>query len=392
MREIFVGGFLNFIREQMELGDLTPIMGLGKSGIGKTEGIAELCKDMGIGFCELRLVTMTETDLLGVPDIVPDPEDLDEKGLPRRYTDWASNKLLPFKNKDGAKGILVLDEITSAGPNIRAAAYQLLDSKRALGNYKLPDDWLVVALGNDVDDGGTYNGMEAAFANRCLVFRVEPEFECWKKWAIKHEVNPTVIGFLQFQPEMLHNRPEDSTEYVFPSPRSWVALARMMSNREKLRGGKSLDPADVSTYASCSVGESAANAFEAFYEYNADVVSAYDIIEGKVDADKTPVQDQILIIIGQSLVRVLNDLVSKEFPDDCMNANEKVLKSLANTINWITKLGDRRVESAVALMQEIVEYIPKTTLIFTDLRFEQICPRFMEFCTKNSVVVKASKR
>ena len=52
MREIKLATFLNFIREQIEDEDYTPVMGIGKSGIGKTEGVAELCKEMGIGFCE----------------------------------------------------------------------------------------------------------------------------------------------------------------------------------------------------------------------------------------------------------------------------------------------------------------------------------------------------
>lgn len=391
MREIYVGGFLDFIREQMELGDLKPIIGLGKSGIGKTEGLASLCKDMGIGFCELRLVTMSETDLLGIPYDVDDKDAVGNDGLPIKYTDWASNKLLPFKNKDGERGILVLDEITSALPNVRAAAYQLLDSKRSLGNYKLPDGWLVVALGNDLDDGGTFNGLEAAFTNRCLTFRVEPEFDCWKKWAIKNEINPTVIGFLQFQPDMLHKRDIDGTEYTFPSPRSWVALAKMISNREKLHGGKALGIEDVAMYSACSVGENATNAFTAFYEYRSNIVSAYDIIEGKVNAKDTPVQDQVLIVIGQSLVRVINDLLIKEMPDSCLDANEKVIKAITNANNWIISLGDRRVESAVALMQELTAYVPKINVVYTDPNFYKACPRFMEFCNKNAIVCRASR-
>ena len=55
-----------------------------------------------------------------------------------------------------------------------------MDSKRALGTYKLPDKWKVISLGNGIDDGGVFNGMENAFLSRAMCYRIEPDLECWK--------------------------------------------------------------------------------------------------------------------------------------------------------------------------------------------------------------------
>ena len=110
---VSVERFIRLVEEQLEDENLTPVLGLGKSGIGKTESIHELCVKRGIGFKELRLVTMTETDLLGIP-LVKEYDDPSVEGGKVAKTQWASNDMLPIASRDGEVGILVLDEITSA--------------------------------------------------------------------------------------------------------------------------------------------------------------------------------------------------------------------------------------------------------------------------------------
>jgi MoxR-like ATPase len=43
--------------------------------------------------------------------------------------------------------ILFLDEITSAPPTVSAAAYQLILDRR-LGDYVVPEGWVIFAAGN----------------------------------------------------------------------------------------------------------------------------------------------------------------------------------------------------------------------------------------------------
>ena len=73
-----------------------------------------------------------------------DPVDL--RGLPRikaDQTEWVPPKFLPT---DG-KGILFLDELTSAPQMTQAGCYQLV-LDRKLGEYVLPEGWVVIAAGN----------------------------------------------------------------------------------------------------------------------------------------------------------------------------------------------------------------------------------------------------
>jgi MoxR-like ATPase len=57
----------------------------------------------------------------------------------------------------GKQGILFLDEITSAPPTVSAAAYQLILDRR-LGDYVVPEGWVIFAAGNRQGDRGvTYS-------------------------------------------------------------------------------------------------------------------------------------------------------------------------------------------------------------------------------------------
>lgn len=375
MLSVTVDKFKRLVREQIEDGDFTPIIGIGKSGVGKTEAIGELTKELGIGFCELRLVTMTETDLLGIPTI-------NEYGR----TDWASNNLLPHVDRDGESGILVLDEITSATSTIRAAAYQLLDSKRALGNYKLPDKWIVVALGNGPDDGGVFQGMEVAFLSRCRCWRIEPDLRTWKKWAIDKGVNPTVVAFLSSMPEYLHKLNTDEIAGIFPCPRSWTSLSTKLNKSEEKNNNQPLDQESVDVYAGGCVGVDVAATFGAFYSYNKSVISVEDILDGKADINIGRVEPQVMYIIVQNLVRSLTQEL-KLGKIGVGKYKEETVKRVANACNWVVGVGNTSLDLAVMALTDLSQNVSEfSQLVIQDDRFDQYSPQFTQFAVDNNVV------
>lgn len=356
MREVTVKTFLRIIQEQIEDENLTPIIGLGKSGVGKTESVYGLTQELGIGFKELRLVTMNETDLLGIPMI---SEERHADGTVSRTTDWASNKMLPIAERDGEIGILVLDEITSASPSIRAAAYQLLDSKRALGNYKLPPKWLIVALGNGPDDGGVFQGMEHAFLNRALCMRVECDAKTWRQWAVSKGVHPAVTGFISFSPEYIHKMNPDDEIGLFPSPRSWVALSKKLQDREKRNGGKPLDDESVSIYSACCVGDEVSIAFSTFYKFTDKVIDVLEVIEGKADLENIPLlQNQVVHLTAQQLAKEAYKLFETDLKNNHGEPTDYGYQCLDNICAWIVALYSRSVDSALIFLSTLKDDVP----------------------------------
>lgn len=381
MMEISMDVFLNEIREDLEDEIYEPVIGIGKSGIGKTMGIYELTQELGIGFCELRLVTMTEVDILGIPK-----EDANGR------TTYAANSLLPDAERDGESGILVLDEITSAQNTVRAAAYQLLDSKRALGEYKLPKRWKIVALGNGIEDGGVFQGMEAAFLSRATCYRIEPNAEVWCKWAMKHQINPSVIAYLKWRPENIHVFDPEEIASIFPCPRSWVALATKLTRREKKHtdaNGRQLplDADDVELYAAGAIGVDLAADFAGFYAYKGDTISPEDILSGKSDPSKiTALRPEIIHLTLQSLAKQVAEELEKgritvgEFKETCV-------KRVANCVNWVMKCP--KLDYTLILLKDLTnssKYFNEMVLACDD--FDDACPDFLRFAEKNGVVFK----
>lgn len=383
MMEISVDRFINEVKMDMEDGNYNPIIGIGKSGVGKTVSIYELCQEMGIGFCELRLVTLTEVDLLGIPEIV-----VDSNGNKR--TTYASNELLPNVDRDGEEGILVLDEITSATSTIRAAAYQLLDSKRSLGNYHLPERWKIVALGNGPDDGGVFQGIEAAFMSRATCYRIEPELESWKKWAIKKKVNPSVLAFLTWQPESLHVMDPDEIASIFPCPRSWTALSDKLNAREKRAGGL-LDDYTVELYAAGAIGAKLAPSFASFYAYNSKTVSPSDILEDKVDPSIVQeTEPEAMFLFIQSLIKLVTKILDDGKQAGTSGFKPEAVKQIAKIMTWLVRSSEYKLDYAITAITDLaVSSKEFATLVIMDDSFDELCPDLIGFCQKNSITVKA---
>src|ERR1700752_138358 len=96
----------------------TPVMLWGPPGAGKSQIIAGIARAHGAGLIDIRLSQMEPTDLRGVPFRKGD------------LVEWSVPPLLPDAARHGERGILFLDEITSAPPTVTAAAYQLILDRR----------------------------------------------------------------------------------------------------------------------------------------------------------------------------------------------------------------------------------------------------------------------
>ena len=193
----------------------TPAMLWGPPGVGKSQIIAQIARRHGVPLIDLRLSQMEPTDLRGIPFRSGD------------RVEWSVPALLPDAARHGPRGILFLDEITSAPPTVTAAAYQLILDRR-LGEYRVPDGWVIFAAGNRYGDRGVTYVMSAPLANRFTHYEIEPNLDDWVEWAHAAAIDPRVIAFLRFRPDLLFDFDLARNPVAFPSPRTWEYAHRAL--------------------------------------------------------------------------------------------------------------------------------------------------------------------
>lgn len=185
-----------------------PVYIHGSPGVGKSRVVADAVAESGGTLRDVRVSLLDPVDLRGLPTV--------DNGMAK----WAIPEFLPDAKRDGPKGTLLLDELSSAPPSVQTAAYQLV-LDRKLGEYTLPEGWSVVAAGNKATDRAVVQKMSKALANRFTHVEFEIDVKDWVSWALAHGVRTEVIAFIRYRPELLHDFDPSATEHAFASPRSW---------------------------------------------------------------------------------------------------------------------------------------------------------------------------
>lgn len=189
-------------------GHHTPAMIWGPPGIGKSQLVAQVANRHSVPVIDIRLSQLEPSDLRGIP--------FRTNGL----VEWAVPGMLPDVGRHGDTGILFMDEITSATPAVSAAAYQLI-LDRCLGDYRVPEGWVIFAAGNRQGDRGVTYSMPTPLANRFTHFSFDVNLDDWVLWAYQHGIDERVIAFLRFRPELLFDFDPALDPVAFPTPRSW---------------------------------------------------------------------------------------------------------------------------------------------------------------------------
>ena len=184
-----------------------PIFLWGAPGVGKSDTIRQIAKENKLQLIDKRMSQADPTELKGYP--WPDQE----KGVMRFLQDGT----LPTKGK----GILFLDELNLAPQAVQAPCYQLI-LDRQLGEYKLPDGWVVIAAGNRSTDRSGVHAMSAALSNRFIHLDFHPDLEDWLDWAVTNGISDTTRGYLRYRPKNLHTQDIKPGERAYPTPRTWA--------------------------------------------------------------------------------------------------------------------------------------------------------------------------
>ena len=230
------------LKKTIERTPLTQAIGIeGKHGIGKSEIISQMFKDLGYRMIYLFVGQASDAgDLIGLPDKVDAVfKNEDGEEYVAKITTFAPPKWWPRDPQE--KICIFLDEANRGKPEISQCLMDML-LNRKLNGMQLPTNTRIVGAWNPIDDGFyQVEEPDPAWLDRWNVYTLDPSVEEWMDWAWKAGVNNNVIGFISENRELLDPYISSSKEIlkkykagsVLPSRRSWHRVSQIMNEAIK---------------------------------------------------------------------------------------------------------------------------------------------------------------
>src|SRR5690348_13446660 len=145
-----------------------PVLLWGEPGIGKTAALTQLAVSLDLPLTTVIASVHEPTDFSGLPVIGADPA---VQGVPMAPPDWAVRLVR------AGRGLLFLDELSTAPPAVQAALLRLVLERR-IGALRLPPDVRIVAAANPRSSAADGWELSPPLANRFVHLQ----------WAHEHEV------------------------------------------------------------------------------------------------------------------------------------------------------------------------------------------------------------
>jgi hypothetical protein len=274
-----------------------PVFLWGPPGIGKSDVVAQVTKDLGGFMIDLRMAQMEPTDLRGIPFYNKDNGRMD----------WAPPIDLPDQELASQYPIVVLflDEMNSAAPAVQAAGYQLILNRR-VGKYVLPDNVVIVAAGNRESDKGVTYRMPMPLSNRFIHVEMRSDFASWQQWAVLRGAHKDVVGYLSFAKQDLYDFDNKSSSRAFATPRSWMFVSDLLNG--------DTDAETLYTLIAGAIGEGLAAKFQAHRKFSAQLPEPMEVLTGKV-TDLKVKEVSAMYSLTVSLCYELKDIMANKRAD-----------------------------------------------------------------------------
>ncbi|WP_230210135.1 AAA family ATPase [Streptomyces kaniharaensis] len=217
-----------------------PVLLWGEPGIGKTAALTQLATTLDLPLTTVIASVHEPSDFSGLPIVGDDPA---EQGVPMAPPDWAVRLVR------AGRGLLFLDELSTAPPAVQAALLRLVLERR-IGALQLPPGVRIVAAANPRSSAADGWELSPPLANRFVHLQWTHDHEVvvrglggtWPR-ATLPRLDPdalpdavafarrAVCGLLTGRPKLVHQLPNSEARRggAWPSPRSWDMALRLIA-------------------------------------------------------------------------------------------------------------------------------------------------------------------
>lgn len=240
-----------------------PVLLWGPPGAGKSSAVRALGSALGLPV-EVVIASIREpSDFAGLPVL----HDGEVRFAPPA---WAR------RLAQAGKGILFLDEISTAPPAVQAALLRVV-LDRVVGDLELPEGVAVVAAANPPEQAAGGWDLAPPLANRFVHLEWRLDAAAWvdgmvQGWAVPAvpalpvgweagipAARALVAAFIRARPHLLLQVPREESQAgrAWPSPRTWDMAARLLAAAQAAEAGQEVE---AELLAGC-VGQGAALEF-----------------------------------------------------------------------------------------------------------------------------------
>lgn len=266
---------------------------VGKPGGGKSSVAREIANELAKahGIPSERIIEFNPSlrepsDILGLPD------------LSGECSRWVPPKEFYDIRKGTGAAVLIIEELSDATMDMQNPLCRIILDRHA-GQMPLTDELFIIASGNRTEDKSGASRLSTKLANRMRTLQFEENLEDWIAWAQDNNINPAIVGFLSWKPNLLSDF--DPSRSCNPTPRSWEDVSRIPMTLSK---------AVYREHVAGAVGEGAAAEFTGFLSIM-DNLPDYDRIKKDPEAAEVPEDPATMYALA---VRIAEDIDGKSAP------------------------------------------------------------------------------
>lgn len=213
----------DFIRLCIQTGDTACLV--GGTGIGKTQMVHQVAKEMDAFLLTLFLAHREREDIIGIP--FPNDDG-------RTYRFMAEEAIAKALEHDGLL-IILLDEFNRADKPVLNSTFPMIED-RVFGSLKLHDKTSIITCMNPSEEGYLVNGAENdhAFRRRMSFINVVADHATWVEYATNEgEFDKDVVAFIRANPYFLDDANGRMAGKVSACPASWEKVSRTFTTLKK---------------------------------------------------------------------------------------------------------------------------------------------------------------
>lgn len=313
-----------------------PVLLMGPPGIGKTQIMAQIAAEAGVGLVAYTITHHTRQSAMGLPFI----EHRNYDGREYSVTEYTMSEILgsvyELMQKTGIReGILFLDEINCVSETLAPMMLQFLQCK-TFGNQRLPEGWLIVAAGNPPEYNKSVRDFDVVTLDRVKRIDVEEDFAVWKEYARKNGVHGAIISYLDIKKEHFYSIETTVDGLQFATARGWEDLSELIITYEKL--GLKVGREVVGQYIQLPrIAKDFANYLELYYKYQRSY-RVEDILQGTWESIteselRAAPFDEKLSVMGLLLSRLSEEAKRLRMQDEFTVALHGTLKELKSMLS-----------------------------------------------------------